>query len=371
MANNRNEVVIVGGGIVGISTAFFLGQAGVKSVVIERDSIGSHSSGFACGLLGSLSGSGIPGPVFPIAQAGMRIHSNLSRHLFEETGVDVKYRELPSLALSFSDAAVKQAKADLAWQQAQGGYSVRWLEAAEAKAIEPRVSDSALGAVYTEGTADVEPYRFLVALAQAVEKLGATIRHGRVIGLSRDRDRVSGVVLDKGEVPCDTVVLATGPWCGEASSWLGVAVKVRPLKGQILRLRAPGRPFECRIAWEDNYAVSKPDGLLWAGTTEEESFEENPTHQARDGIMSSLLEVIPSVLDAHLVRQTACLRPLSSDGLPLLGQVRGWEGVYVATGAGRKGIVLGPVMGQIIANLITTGVSEFSIEAFHPNRFTE
>ena len=163
-----------------------------------------------------------------------------------------------------------------------------------------------------------------------------------------------------------------GPWSGETSSWLDLPVRMTPLKGQILRLRAPGPPLEYSIGWEGNYATTKPDGLLWAGTTEEEAgFDETPTAEARDSIMASLLKMVPSMDDAELVQQTACLRPLSSDRLPILGPVPGWDGVYMATGAGRKGIELGPAMGRIIADLIASGAPDIPIDAFDPGRFAE
>ena len=369
MAVTGRDVVIVGGGIAGIATAYFLGKAGVKSVVVERDSIGSHASGFAYGGLNPLGGAGIPGPVFPVADEGMRLHRELSHSLPEETGVNTEYRARTSLTLVFTEEEVQTAKASLAWKQQQEGFTVCWLEATEARAIEPRISDDVIGAVFTEGAADVEPYRLALALAQAAERLGATIRHGRVTALERSGERVSAVVLDSGKIPCDSAVLSMGPWSGETSQWLGVTIKVRPLKGQILRLRAPGAPIECSVNWAGNYSTTKPDGLLWTGTTEEEDFDENPTTEARDSIMASLLKMIPSMADAQLVRQTACLRPLSSDGLPVLGAVPGWEGVYMATGAGRKGILLGPAMGRITADLITKGSSDIPIEPLAPGRF--
>jgi glycine/D-amino acid oxidase-like deaminating enzyme len=85
--------------------------------------------------------------------------------------------------------------------------------------------------------------------------------------------------------------------------------------------------------------------------------------------MAALLKMLPSLADAQLTRQTACLRPVSSDGLLVLGEVPGWAGVYMATGAGRKGIILGPSMGRIIADLITKGVSDIPVDAFDPGRF--
>ena len=111
---------------------------------------------------------------------------------------------------------------------------------------------------------------------------------------------------------------------------------------------------------------------MWTGTTEEEAgFDENPTSQARDEIMASLLKMIPTLEEAELVQHTACLRPLSADGIPIMGAVPGLDGAYVATGAGRKGILLGPGMGSVMADVILGGKADIPIEAFDPGRFTQ
>ena len=370
MTTSNGDVVIVGGGIVGMATSYYLGKAGVRTTVLERDSVGSHASGFAYGGLGPLNGTGIPGPVYPVAKQGAALHHELSQSLPEETGVNIEYRMTPSLGLAFTEQELKHVKDALPWQQQQEGFSVRWVEPAEIRSIEPRVSESALGGVYTEGTADVEPYRLVLALAQAAEKMGGTIRHGTVKGLRRTDGHVSGVVLDSGEIACDHMVLAMEPCSGQASSWLGVPIGIEPLKGQIIRVRAPGAPFRCTIGWAGSYTMTKPDGLLWAGTTEEEAgFDENPTTEARDEIMAARLKMVPSLTDAQLIRQTACLRPVATDGTLVLGRVPGWEGGYMATGGERKGILLGPAMARITADLITKGASDTPIDAFDPGRF--
>ena len=153
-------------------------------------------------------------------------------------------------------------------------------------------------------------------------------------------------------------------------TWIGVPIEVRPLKGQILRLQAPGPPVVCSVGWGHNYATTKPDGLLWAGTTEEEAgFDEETTPAARDEIGAALVRMLPAMADAQVVYQTACLRPLASDGLLLLGRVRGFDHVYMATGAGRKGILFGPAMGRAIADLIVTGNTKIALDAFVPGRF--
>jgi len=365
-----SDVVIVGGGIVGMTTAYYRARAGVRTVVVERDAIGSHASGFAYGGLNPLSGFGIPGPHAEIAQAGMRLHRELSETIVEETGIEIEFRVRSSLALALSEADSRRLQTALPWQQKQPGYTARWLEAAEARRVEPRISDDTLGAVSIEGTADVEPYRLVLALTRASERLGARLQHGRVTGLRRDGGRVTAVLLERSSIECSSIVLAIGPWSSEASAWLDVPIEVHPLKGQILRLQAPGPPVPCSVGWGHNYATTKPDGLLWAGTTEEHAgFDEDTTSAARDEIGAALVKMLPAMADAQIVHQTACLRPVASDGLLVLGGVPGVEGVYVATGGARKGILFGPAMGRVIADLVLGATPKISLEAFAPGRF--
>ncbi len=187
------DVVIAGGGIAGMLVAYYLARAGVPSVVIERDAIGSHASGFAYGGLSPLSGFGIPGPLAEMAQEGMRLHRELAPSVVEETGITVDFRGRPSLGLAFTEADTQRLTGGLRWQQQQPGYEVRWLEAEDARRVEPRIADETCGAVLIDGGADVEPYRLVLALTRASERLGVTVRHGRIIGLRRDGARVTHV----------------------------------------------------------------------------------------------------------------------------------------------------------------------------------
>jgi glycine/D-amino acid oxidase-like deaminating enzyme len=256
------------------------------------------------------------------------------------------------------------------WQQQQPGYTVRWLDTAEARRVEARISDETLGATLTEGGGAVEPYLLVLALTRGAERLGVTVRHGRMVGLRCDGGRVTGVVLEREVLSCATAVLALGPWSAAASDWTGVPIEVRPLKGQIIRLQAPGPPIECSVGWGHNYATTKTDGLVWAGTTEEEAgFDEESTQAARDEIGAALLKMLPAMADAQVVQQTACLRPVASDGLLVLGGVPGIDRLYVATGGARKGILYGPAMGHAIADLVLGRATRIALDQFAPGRF--
>ena len=278
----------------------------------------------------------------------------------------------PTVKLAFSDDEVAEAKALLSWQQSQPGHDVRWVDSDGLAELDPRISPQAQGGTYVENTGDLEPYKLVTALAQAAERSGATIRHGSVDGIEATGGRVTAVTVGGDAFPCDAVVIANGPWSSEASKWLGFPVPVSALKGQILRMDAPGPPLECSITWGKHYATTKTDGLVWTGTTEEEAgFDESTTQEAREAITSSFLTMLPAMTEAKVVQQTACLRPVVPDHLPIVGAVPGVAGAFLATGAGRKGILLGPPMGNAVADLIVTGQTDVPIEDLSPTRFAE
>lgn len=187
-----------------------------------------------------------------------------------------------------------------------------------------------------------------------------------------DGDRVQGVGLASGPVvQCDRLVIAMGPWSSAASAWLGVPISVTPLRGQLVRLRLDGPPVSCYLRWKDGAAVTKSDGLVYVGTTlEDAGFDEVPTTAARDQMLRSCMAVLPAIQEGEIVRQTACLRPLSADGLPVLGPVPDKEGVWVATGGAAIGILLAPIMGRVVADLVFDGNTDLDIGPFLPGRFS-
>ena len=149
------------------------------------------------------------------------------------------------------------------------------------------------------------------------------------------------------------------------------SLPIAPLKGQIIRLRAPGPPILVSLSWGADYATTKQDGLVWTGSTEERvGFDDRPTPEGRDTVLESVLQVLPYLEDAELVQQTACLRPIAPDGLPILGALPGAEGAVVATGAGRNGIQLGPAMGRSAADLALGRDPVVDLSFADPQRFT-
>ena len=375
MANYHRDVIIVGGGIIGCLTAYFLARQGVKTALLEADAVGSHASGFAFGEMGVLEGAGIPDPLLEFSLWSMSRHQTLAMELKDVSGVDNQFQSGGRLKLAFDESEVLSYRKQLEWQREVKELDVTWLEPKEVVKVEPQANPACLGGVHVRRAGAVEPYRHNLAAAQSAERLGTEILTRRVTGLVTEGGRCLGVTFQEGQqegrMEAGVVVLAMGPWSGQAALWCGVDIPVTPLKGQILRLRESSKPIRTSLHYGGSYVVTKPDGLTWAGTTEEEvGFNEEVTPEARDKIMNDLLRMAPALAGAELVQQTACLRPLSADGLPIVGQVPGWQNLYVGTGAGRKGILWSTGMSQGLAELILEGSSRVpGLAALDPARF--
>ena len=368
--NAGSDVVIVGGGAAGCSVAYYLGLAGVKSTVIEREGIGSQASGYSAGGLNPLQGIGIPGPLASVAMESYRLHQELWPVLKDETGVDYQWRIVSLIRAAFDETEFADLQETAEVFTAADGFEASWLDREQVLDLEPRISPDVLRAVIARGNASLDSYKYTLALAQAAEKRGSTVRSGTARGLERAGGRITGVQLDDGVLHCDHVVLAVGPWSRRAEPWLDLYLPVDPLKGEILRIELPGGPLAHDISGGGGSLYPKPDGLVWCGTTEDWlGYDREPSESARRRIMKGAARLIPSMEQSKLVLHTACLRPVTPDWLPIVGQAPGWENVYLATGAGKKGILLSPVMGKAVADLITEGTTKLSIDNFSPHRF--
>ena len=356
MSTGPRDVVIVGGGIVGCLSGYLLAKEGVKATVVEADSLGSHASGFAFGGLDPLHGAGLPEPLLDFSLWCYGRHQSLAQELQEATSAEVHFEAQDRLYLCFDDAEAQTAKKGLEWMQGLSGFSCQWLDEKASLEAEPLINPDCIGTVHQQGAGSVEPYRLVLAAVGAGERFGMEMLHRRAIGLESDGSRCAGVTLQNGRIEAGAVVLAMGPWTGEASRWCGADIPVSPLKGEILRLRSGRGQLRVGLNYRGNYAATKPDGLIWAGTTEEEAgFDDHPSPAARDSITGDLLKMSPGLSGAELVQHTACLRPVTPDGMPIVARAPGWDNLYVATGAGRKGILWSTGMAQIVADLVTKG----------------
>ncbi len=364
------DVAIIGGGAAGCAVAFYLAEAGLSATIIEREGVGSQASGYAAGGLNPMLGHGIPGPLAAFARESFKMHRSLFPMLSELTGIDYELRPVSEIRLTFDESEVPAFEALADRLLRTDGFAASMTEDWRVRKLDSRVNSEFAGCVFTRGNYSLDSLGFTKALASAAQHSGAKVRPGTVRGLEVRGDQVSRVLLEDGELDCGEVVLAMGPWSRQAERWLDTYIPVDPLKGEILRMRLPGPPLEHEVVGEGASIYAKPDGLVWCGATEDwRGFDRQPLTETRERILEGAKKLLPSIVDATLVTHTACLRPVTPDWLPILGRVSGYRNAWLATGAGKKGILLAPAIGKSIADLIASDGTGLPIENFAPERF--
>ena len=373
MSGERNDVVIVGAGAMGCAVAYYLGMEGVGSTIVERDGVAAHASGYSAGGLNPLEGVGIPRPLGPIAIASFRIHKEIWPDLEERSGVDFAPRVVSSVRVAFDESDVNELEASFdVFDSADDSFSAGWLSGNELRELEPRISNDALCALETSGNAALDSYRYTQALARTAETIGSEIVSGKVTGIETHGGKVTSVVTGGGKIPCGAVVFATGPWSGEVGRWLGVEIPVEPYKGEILRMRPHWSPMDRDFQGAGVSLYRRDRDQVWVGATEEKGgFDASPSAAAKRALMSAALRLMPAMRDADLVQHTACLRPLTPDWLPIVGRALGRDNAYLATGAGKKGILLSTGIGKAVADMVVHGRTDLPVGGFGLSRFGE
>ena len=362
----EHDVAIIGGGIVGAATAYYLAKSAIRSIIFEQDGIASKASGLSYGGIVAVSGFEVPSVMWELGQYASELHSELRDCLTGESNIDCKYRDRDTLNVAFTNEELHVLKDRSVWINEETNVQSDLLESRTALEIEPRLNPKILGASLLHGTQEVDSKSLTEALVQAS---GCDVLTKKVISLSPKENTVDIALEDNSVCSAYRVVCANGTWVEPLLKTMGTTVSVPPLKGEILRLKTQGPPLNQSIGWNGNYCTTKTDDLTWAGTTESKSgYDTSTTTSGKETILKNLKFVVPGLTIEHVVRQTACLRPTTIDGLPIIGSLPTHPNVLVGTGAGRKGILYGPAIGKIIADSIAVAKTEINFDPFLARR---
>lgn len=261
----------------------------------------------------------------------------------KDSAMNVEYRVQQGLCPAFTDeeAAALRASGD------------RWLDVGDCRATEPALSSEVLGATLLEH-AHLTPPRFVRALARAAAAHGAQIYEGTpATGFDTAGGAVRGVLTPTGRWEADWVVIAAGPWSREVGSAAGIDVDVRPQRGQLAALDPGSLVLRRSVFWSAGYLVPKGDGTVIAGGTEEDSgFDDRPTLAGIASLLEFARRLVPGLASASLQRVWAGLRPVTSDGRPIVARSP-IANLIIATGHHRKGILLAPLAAATVASIIS------------------
>lgn len=385
----RAGVVVVGGGIVGLSLAYELVRRRVNVLVLEARHVGAGAGGVAAGMLapGSEADHGTPA-LFQLAKESQRLYPEWVRGVEAASGLACGFREEGTLfvALSHDDEA---EIARLARFQDDFGLAGEWLTAEQARELEPQLSPRVTGVLSLPEDRQVDPQALLAALHRAVEALGGRVVEGArvtgfetvggritgvtgVAGAADTADRVGGAGADGAggrpfEVRCETAVLAAGAWSSQELAWPAEPLGVRPVKGQLLHLSGPElvrhvlRSTRC-------YLVPRAEGRLVVGATmEEQGFDASPTAGAVMDLLWHARLLVPAIYDLALAEVRVGFRPATRDHQPLIGET-GVPGLYAATGHFRHGVLLAPATATLLADELAGGTPSPLLHEFRPER---
>jgi D-amino-acid dehydrogenase len=376
------DVIVVGGGIVGLSAAYHLAVGGANTLLIDRADYGRATDAGAGILSPEMSGLDLPDEWYDFALKAVDYYPTLLNMLNQDQQIDIAYAVCGVLLIPASEdemAPFEQVKQRVfARQQRRGLSSSERLQVVSAERANALFSPlSALpGALYSHDGARVDSRSLMAGLRRAAESLELNIIEDSVTELLMDGQTVTGVVVNKETYQAGKVIVAGGAWSQVFGEQLEFALPIKPQRGQIIYLELPGMDpsnWPIVMALNGHYIVGWPGNRLVVGATHETDSGFNPytTASGIHEVLAEALRMAPGLRDARIQETRAGLRPTAPDGLPVMGTVPGIDGIYVATGHGSTGLQLGPYSGKLAADWALGHESETDISAFAVSRFQD
>ncbi|MGW4734840.1 glycine oxidase ThiO [Streptomyces shenzhenensis] len=377
MSSRTSDVLVIGGGIIGLVTAWRAAQRGFATAVVDP-APGGGAAQVAAGMLAAVSelhhGEQT---LLGLNLASARRYPEFAAELTELTGLDLGYRRCGTLAVAL-DADDRTHLRDLHALQQRSGLESEWLSGRECRRLEPLLAPGVRGGLRVDGDHQIDPRRLSAALLAACERAGVVLHRAWAERCTVLRDRAVGVTTADGtELGAGQVVLAAGSLSGRLAGLpRDVLPPVRPVKGQVLRLTVPGRyaPFLSRtvravVRGSQVYLVPRENGELVVGATSEElGWDTTVTAGGVYELLRDAHELVPGITELPLTETRAGLRPGSPDNAPLLGPTA-LDGLLMATGHYRNGVLLTPVTGDVMAHALATGDLPEEARPFTPARF--
>lgn len=376
----NSDVLIVGGGIIGLSLARKLRQKGVAEITIleKNTACGMEASSAAAGMLAPQSEADRADSFFRFCSESRDLYPQFAAELLSETGVDIELDQTGTLYLAFTERDAAELEKRYTRQKA-ANLSIEKLGSREITEIEPNISPAVLFGLRFPNDWQVENRKIVEALDLQLKKpagnqteSGVQIVNGEVSALIFDNHKVIGAETARGKFFASATVIASGAWTGLIKDRFDLlsGIKVKPLRGQMLEFDEKNKLFRHVVYTPRGYIVPRGNGRILVGATVEDAgFDCRVTDSGTNSLLETAFEISPEFKKLSLKNSWAGLRPFAPDGLPVLGEFPGIENLYAATAHYRNGILLAPKTAAILADKIT-GVSDSEyLEIFSPRRF--
>ncbi len=365
------DVVILGGGVIGLSVAYALAREGIGCTVLDRRELGREASWAGAGLIPPPCESPAAAlhPAVQLRSWSVELFARWSAALGEETGVDNGFRRSGGVDVARDDAEEHVLRATAGRWRLEGIVHER-LAAADCRRVEPALNPEIRAAYFLPDRAQVRNPWHLRALIAATSSRGARLEPFQAVErLETSGERIVAVRAGGRSISCDQVIMAAGAWSGFLLGDLGVHAPTPPLKGQIVLLRQEGVYLRRIIEHGRNYLVPRQDGRVLVGATEEDAgFDTRPTAGAVRDLLNEAIWLCPSLAKAEVEASWAGLRPGSVDTRPYIGPAPGYRNLIVATGHKRAGLQLSPATAELVADLVLGRTPRMDLGPFRVDR---
>lgn len=392
---HESEILIIGGGMAGAATAFHLVGHGHDVTLVERGEIASEASGQNMGGLGGEGWGNMPNLNSYLTMGSLEIFKQLQIDM----GYDMEFRLSGTLSGIHSEEQYDYLENRLRSRRALG-YDGEILTPKEASAIEPEINLDLAGYTYAPGRGQADPVKSTRAFADAAQKAGARIHTGRnVDAITLKSSGGYSIQTTSAEYRCQTLVLATGSWCGPVGKMLGLTIPIKPIRGQMWATESlPPRFFHRISSSESSFAWSRDNGadestppnlthkagrrltrhlygrqrrngeIIFGGDREDVGYNTTPDSAGLEVNHGHASEVVPLIADLRIARSWAGLMPFSLDGSPIIGKIPQRDNLYIVSGLASSGFGRGPMAGKLAADYIHAGYMPQVLAAADPAR---
>jgi glycine/D-amino acid oxidase-like deaminating enzyme len=380
----KTEVTVIGGGLFGLSAAYYLAKEGVDVILVEKNELASGATGSNNGMCGVYSAT-------EPAELWHKIYENLS----EELQIDIEYKKSPDLVV-YTPENVKEMKQIGIWEE----ISSKMVIGDELREIEPLLAEDIVGGIESMGYI-INPFKLCYAYALGVKRCGSRVNINTIVtNIEVSNNRVKKVITNKGDIETEFVVNAAGAWSSEIGNMVGIEIPIIPQKGDILITETAPKPdpYHGRIANSFFYAsyphnrrpeaVYSKDPMIrlgisayihyypstnnygLGGSHENVGFERRVNPDTIYYIVKQCIRIVPSLKNLNVIRMHTGFRPYNYvDEKPILSKVEDIKGFIISTGGGGSGIGLGPMSGKLISELIIKDKTSIPLDAYSFSRF--
>jgi glycine oxidase len=374
VGTSDHNILIIGGGVIGLSIARELHKRGAQGVtIVDKGRIGGEASWAAAGMLAPNAETNADDAFFRLCTASNELYPQFAAELLDETGIDIELDSTGTVSAAFGDNDEAALLAKFEWQRA-AGIPVERLTTQAIRALEPQISPQVRFGLFYPNDWQVENRKLVSALRRYCELNGVELAENtEIIDLVVENGAVMGALTSFGTIRSQQTVIASGAWAGTLvkDRFPGLG-NVKPIRGQMISLSGDGLPLKHVIYSPNGYLVPRGDGRILVGATVEDvGFSKEVTPQAIESLRAAALEIIPALVNFDIKEAWAGLRPYADEGLPLIGRIPDLENAIIATGHFRNGILLAPLTARMVAYQLLEGSAPAYMSAFAPGPATE